>query len=105
LARIAQVERALDPDAAFGEAVAAQVALGLFLQAREQRVHLVRRKLRQRRHPRLHVVVLDIRHQQTDRRIHPGIERHDDPRHAEIARHSAGVQRARPAERQQHEVA
>src|SRR5262245_65364670 len=38
----------------------------------------------QRRHLRLDVIVLDVGHQQTDRRKHAGIKRHDDAGHAEI---------------------
>ncbi len=61
--------------------------------------------LAQEREARGGVVVLHVGLQQPDRRIDAGIERHDHARHAEVARHAAGMQRARAAEGEQLEVA
>ena len=54
---------------------------------------------------RLDVVVLDVGHDQPDRRIDAGIERHDHAGHAELARDAAGMHRPGAAEGEQHEIA
>ena len=105
MAGIAHVERALDRDRAGRKAILAQLVGRHCFEAPEHRVHVIRRKLIDRRHSRLDVVVFDVRHDEADRRIHSGIERHDHAGHAEVARHAAGMHGTGTAECEQHEVA
>src|SRR6478672_12024932 len=78
LAGIAHVERLFDADVIARETIAMQLLTRLCRQPLEHVVHDFRRDFVQRRHLRLDVVVLDVGHQQTDCRKHPGIKRHND---------------------------
>src|SRR5215831_1910499 len=82
LAGVAHVERPFDADVIAREAIAMQFLTRLCRQPLEHVVHGFGRDFAQRRHLRLDVVVLDVRHQQTDCRKHPGIKRHNDAGHA-----------------------
>jgi len=72
---------------------------------RKHRIDVLKRKLIDRCHPRLDIVVLDVRHDQANRRIDARIEWHDHAGHTEVARHAAGVHWTGAAKRQQHEIA
>ena len=87
------------------KAVVAQLRGGERLQPGEHAVHLVGGKLAHRLHLRLHIVVLDVGHDEPDGRIDPGIERHDQPGHPQVARDAGRMHRPGAPEGEQHEVA
>src|SRR5262245_11554026 len=105
LARIAHVERTLDRHRLGRKAVLVQFLRGHRFKTSKKGVHILGLDLVDRRHPRLDIVVLDVRHDKADRRIDARIERHDHAGHAEVARHAPGVHRTSTAEGEQHEIA
>ena len=106
LAAIAQRRRALEPARRRIDAVAVERARRRLRQRQERAGDLGRRQARARR-ARSHggdEVVRDVGGERAVRAQQARRRRHQDARHAELARHGAGVQRAGAAERQQREA-
>src|SRR5690606_26664851 len=102
---VAEIEIRLDPDLVVLEAFAVQIFPRLLDQLIEQAVDFVEIEIFQAGELGAHVVVLDVRHEQPQRRVYAGGERDQHGGNAQVERHAPGVHRSAAAERDQSEIA
>ena len=97
LTGVAQIEIRLELDLVAVKALVIEIGLGLLDQLAEQMIDLSEIEIVQTDQLGAHVVMLHVRHEQTEGGMHARRQRHEHGWNSQIARHAPGVHRAAAA--------